>query len=284
MDSNTRELVVIGLRYAGLLGQDAPVPSDADLIDMIAQFQLIRGIESDGKAGNVTLREMGQLRFCAVPDRVSGDGSRCRWDHTTWDGTKFVGPPKNLLLTWHVTNPESAKLPKEVVLQAFGDALGRWAEVAALEFAYVEDPSKANLTFGFGKIDGPSSTLAYQYLPCGPDGPKGRLQGLYDDKEAWVYYPDGPAPASKIDLAVVAAHEGGHGLGLEHGPGGALLAPTYDRNVRVPQEWDKKEIQIRYGPKILSPTEPPVPAVGKIVVEMNGAKYNTDEVRVTVLK
>lgn len=280
MDSSEKELVIQGLVRAGLL-EEHEVYSEARVQEAVRKFQVIRGLDSDGVAGNITIRELNQLRFCAVPDRMTADGARCRWDHTNWDGSKWIGTPKNLELSYHVRNPESSKLPLEVTLQAFADAFRRWEVHAALKFIYVTEPEKANILLDFGKIDGPSSTLAYQYLPCGPQNAGSQLTGKYDDKEDWVYYPDGPSPPSRVDLAVVACHEIGHGLGLEHGPGKALLAPTYDRNVRVPQEWDIKEIQIRYGPKLTTPNAPSTPATGRILVELNGEKIFTNEVKIT---
>lgn len=82
--------------------------------------------------------------------------------------------------------------------------------------------------------------------------------GSFDDDRKWGFCPD-----QGYSIFLVAAHEFGHALGLEHSNDpGALMAPmyTYSKNFRLSQD-DIQGIQSLYGPspdKPLQPTQGPV--------------------------
>lgn len=235
----------------GLVGEKLAGLNEADLI---AEFQRINGLNVDGDLGPVTERKILQPRFCGVKDNVSA--TRARWDHTNWDGAKWKnGVPSNMLLKYHV----AAAIPTWSMQQtydAFASALGSLSAVCAVEFVRLDTPSGANLLYKVGPIDGPSSTLAWCELPVGKDTPATQLNSLIDNGEPWINSAD--PPNGRLDIVRVLAHESGHGLGLEHGPEGCLLAPYYDAHVRVPQAWDITELQLRYGPHVVAtPTTPP---------------------------
>lgn len=265
------DVVITALQRVGLLGE---APSHADVSQAVQKFQAIHGLIVDGEAGPVTQRELARPRFCAVPDRLVMDATqKCRWDHTRWNGTSWnERAPAAMLLRWHVTSALPG-FSVEQTFAAFAEALSYWEAVCAVKF--VRDESQPNLWFNIRRIDRASGTLAWQTLPCGQDSPSTRLEGRYDSDEPWVIS-ESPGP-SKIDAVRVICHEAGHGIGLDHGPEGALLAPYYDRNIRRPQEWDIKEAQHRYGPPIVG-EGPVVPAEGHAVV-MIGVKRWEGELR-----
>jgi hypothetical protein len=250
------------------------------LEESIKKYQEIHGLKVDGVAGPVTQEYLDRPRFCSVPDRQTADGSRCRWDHSKWTGTGWPAgqQPVALVLNWHVV--ESAPgFSYDNTVAIFQDAHNRWSNVCAIIFKYVSNSSQANLLYRFARIDRGGQTLAWQYLPCGPDGPNGQLDGRYDTSERWTYASlEQPPVNSGIDLSAVACHEIGHGIGLEHGPQGALLAPYYSAAVRKPQDWDIKEAQLRYGPPVSAvppePTPPPdpVPPKGQLEIYIDGQK------------
>lgn len=214
--------------------------------EVIETFQRARGINPDGKLGQVTMREAERPRMCAVPDRIAMSAKdKCRWDHSA------LGKGVNMELRYHVVG-SLPSLSKAQTDDAFAEALSYWTAVCAIVFTPVDEPTKANLLCKVGKIDGPSSTLAWCELPCGKDSTSTQLNSLFDSGEPWVISAD--PPSARIDAVRVICHEMGHGIGLDHGPDGNLLAPYYDKTIRKPQSWDIAEAQLRYGK--------PVPIVG----------------------
>jgi len=132
--------------------------------------------------------------------------------------------------------------------------LSSLAEVCGILPQYVDTARSAMVVIAVGRIDGPSGTLAWSELPCGPVG---QLNQKYDSSERWVVHFNGPPPSGKIDIVRVIAHELGHALGLAHGPSGNLMAPTYSSFISRPQSWDISQLRERYGPPIA--VSPPIP-------------------------
>jgi hypothetical protein len=79
--------------------------------------------------------------------------------------------------------------------------------------------SECDVLIGTGKgpqsnFDGPGGTLAWA---CMPDGRDSRLMLRFDDDETWTLDP----MQRGVVVSVVAAHEIGHVLGLDHAVGAA---------------------------------------------------------------
>lgn len=260
-------LARVGLRLIGGL----------NVADLVRRFQGIHGLKTDGFAGPVTQRFLDMPRFCGVRDRETVAGQRCRWDHTTWDGSNFSGQPTAMGLNYFVGEPA----PGLTQQQTEAVAAAAFAEIAAhgaVRFTPITTPTGANVIIKFGQIDGPSATLAYTELPCGPDTPAKLLDFLADNAEPWVDSAD--PPNGKIDFRRVLIHEMLHLMGLEHGPQGCIMAPYYDRSIRTMQAWDIQELQLRYGPPITAPAPPvtpPVNPLAKAVIDVllpTGVKYH----------
>ncbi|XP_041077695.1 72 kDa type IV collagenase-like [Polyodon spathula] len=132
-------------------------------------------------------------------------------------------------------------------------------------------PETAMSTVG-GNADGspcvyPFTFLGKTYDSCTSEG---RSDGKmwcattksYDDDRQWGFCPD-----QGYSLFLVAAHEFGHALGLEHSHDpGALMAPmyTYTKNFRLSND-DIKGIQELYG----APTDRPLPPTQGPVTPMD---------------
>uniref|UniRef100_A0AAY5KR53 72 kDa type IV collagenase n=1 Tax=Esox lucius TaxID=8010 RepID=A0AAY5KR53_ESOLU len=151
-------------------------------------------------------------------------------------------------------------------------------------------PHESMSTVG-GNSEGSPCVFPFTFLGDTYDGctASGRSDGKmwcattksYDDDRKWGFCPD-----QGYSLFLVAAHEFGHALGLEHSQDpGALMAPiyTFTKNFRLSND-DIKGIQELYGgstDKPLSPTQGPVtpmdicnqPVVFDAVAQIRGETF-----------
>ena len=109
---------------------------------------------------------------------------------------------------------------------AIETALKSWSDVAAIKFVQTTQPGLNNsLDFTSVRIDGSGGTLAQAYFPA--DVNRGRLAGdvQFDSAEKWEV--GNSLGGSAFDLVLVAAHEIGHALGLDHSSNAsAILYPS----------------------------------------------------------
>lgn len=133
----------------------------------------------------------------------------------------------------------------EETAQVFAAA---WAKLqAACGIVLRRAERNADITMTVGGIDGPGGTLAWSEIPPGDDRP---LRQKYDTAGPSLRW-DAPR------LLLTAMHEGGHALGLPHGPAGSLMQPTLNTDIDGPQSWDVAQLQQRYGPPRPAQPDPP---------------------------
>jgi hypothetical protein len=122
-------------------------------------------------------------------------------------------------------------------IEELSNAFAIWSAVSNIQFTRVEDTGSAfNAAGASGDIriaahamDGASGVLAHGYYPP-PNGSSAAGDIHFDLAENWSCAPG----AGSIDLGIVAAHEIGHAIGLNHelrsGAAGraALMNPNYN--------------------------------------------------------
>ena len=201
---------------------------------------------------NVPSSAQGQLKYIVTPDnkRVLGvdyaamavqanavctPETPCRYDDLP-DGSlgEFVlsgGVWPNTGLTYSV-GPGTADLAFDSENALVAQAFGLWGNVAKINAAEVAAPNgmlhQSWGSFNHGDpfpFDGPGGVLAHCFFPPPVNGNPIAGDCHYDDSETWVSPSLGGVG---IDTVTVAAHEIGHGLGLQHSADpNSIMAPFY---------------------------------------------------------
>ncbi|XP_026090445.1 stromelysin-3-like [Carassius auratus] len=182
-----------------------------------------------------------------------------RWDKTDLTYKILRGP-------WQIN--------LEKVKHVLEEALRAWSDVTPLTFTEVTS-GRADIMFDFNRywhgdslpFDGPGGILAHAFFPR--TYREGEIHFDYD--ESWTL-----GNSMGIDLLLVAAHEIGHALGLQHSKTrGAVMAPyyTFSYSLKLSED-DKRRIQSLYGTKH---------TVDKIKIEERTPKIKeTNEIETTV--
>ncbi|XP_057604714.1 stromelysin-1-like [Hippopotamus amphibius kiboko] len=217
------------------------------VVEKIREMQKFLGLEMTGKLDSDTLEMMHKPR-CGVPD--------------VGDFSTFLGSPKwrKTHLTYRIVN-YTLDLPRDAVDSAIEKALTVWEKVTPLSFSRIyEGEADIMIIFAvrehgdFFAFDGPGKALAHAY----PPGPGIDGDAHFDDDEQWT------KDTSGVNLFLVAAHELGHSLGLQHSTDPeALMYPVYNpltdlTRFHLSQD-DVNGIQSLYGPPQASPDDPVVP-------------------------
>lgn len=226
------------LRYYKYIKDDFSLD---DFAGGLVRLQKQVGLSSSGELTPKTLRAM-DLPRCGCPERLEEANQLNKWGLSE--------------LTVHISSRDN-DLSKELWDEAIIKALESVEAVCGLRFRIIQS-SSANIVIGVGRgrrdqFDGPSGTLGWCQLPTGSNY-RGQVESKLDADELWVY-PTGRG----IFLQNVVCHEiGGHGLGLPHTDTlRSLMNPFYSQSIATPQEWEIKQLQLRYGKPSTTPENPP---------------------------
>ncbi|XP_063807593.1 collagenase 3-like [Pseudophryne corroboree] len=206
----------------------------ATFVDRIKEMQKFFGMKVTGVLTSETMTMMKAPR-CGMPD-VSE--FRAFPGRPTW--------PRSAL-TYRIEN-YTPDLPSRVVDDAIQRAFSVWSQVTPLTFSRVNS-RQADILIQFSPrahgdrspFDGRNGVLAHAYAPSAGIGGDAH----FDEDETWTNDRRG------FNLFLVAAHEFGHSLGLDHSNDReALMFPTYryvnTDNFRLSQD-DINGIQSLYG-------------------------------------
>ncbi|XP_064620930.1 matrix metalloproteinase-19-like [Lineus longissimus] len=231
----------------------------------IRQFQKRLKLKETGVLNEETLTWMTKPR-CGMPDQVP-DGSDLMLDGDEFGpasddagqiaqsfsvpGSKWS--KKSMTYRIHNFSPD---LDQGTQRRAIWEAFKYWSDVADLQFSETTGEADINIKFTYSEhgdgsynaFDGQGGVLAHAFFP--ENG-----ETHFDESETWT---DGEDRGT--NLAIVAAHELGHALGLGHSEiGEALMAPYYQGyipNFQLHAD-DIAGVQKLYGQK-QEATDPPL--------------------------
>ncbi|XP_030293156.1 matrix metalloproteinase-18-like [Sparus aurata] len=221
------------------------------MTEKLREMQKFFGLQITGIPDAETLKMMKKPR-CGNPDTKPASYSVFGEDEK-WQ--------KNSL-TYRIVN-YTPDISRSEVDDSIEKALQVWAKVTPLTFTRINSGT-ADIMISFGSgahgdgypFDGPDGTLAHAFGPSPGIGGDAH----FDDAEPFTFRSN-----NGINLFIVAAHEFGHSLGLDHSRvSGALMFPTYSyRNPDtfvLPQD-DVNGIQSLYGsnPTTTTPTTTTAP-------------------------
>ncbi|XP_069689646.1 matrix metalloproteinase-14-like [Periplaneta americana] len=210
----------------------------------VADFQKFVGLEATGKVNEET-HDMMQTPRCGVKDKHDFDEKKNMGKRYKI----FGGPWKKHNLTYSISRfPSGIDLVGAAIEEEIQMALATWAAVADLTFMPVAANKRAdiNITFVSGDhddsqpFDGKGMVLAHAFHP-----PSGKVH--FDNDEPWTI-----RKYKGQNLLLVAVHEFGHALGLDHSNTKKSImypfATSYYPSFKLHND-DIKGIQSLYGKK-----------------------------------
>lgn len=212
----------------------------------VVLYQGFNGLKADGVVGPKTIRRMTVVR-CGNPDVIpQDDGPEEFAVHgSQWSTTDLRYRFDSL----------SEDLSAQDVRTAMSEAMAQWSLVSPLRFTEVDAEAEAEIQIGWHRADhGDGSpfdeggaedrnVLAHCFFPPPGGGPSAG-DCHFDEFEKWTV----DTPPTGFDLATVALHELGHGLGLRHSavPSTVMFA-SYDGARRELTQDDIDGIRAIYG-------------------------------------
>ncbi len=196
----------------------------------VASYQRFAGLEPDGVLGPITDRSILAPR-CGCSDvlAIRDRSGQCAWKRSDFPVAYWV----------------DSRLPR-AIRESVAPAFALWESVAAVSFRQVRNRTEARWLITPARIDRAGGILADQELPCGQET-REAIRMRLDTHETWTL---SAGDRGRILALNVIAHEIGHGLGIAHispAKGRALMNPTYDPRLALPQELDIAEAVERYG-------------------------------------
>ncbi|KAF7700950.1 collagenase 3-like [Silurus meridionalis] len=250
IEKNDEEFAKNYLKKLYNMEEESKQPSGRTVDEMslkLGEMQQFFGLKVTGTLDAETMEMMKKPR-CGVPDVAA---YKARPQSYKWSTNS---------LTYRILNytPDMSEAEVDASIEK---ALQVWANVTPLKFTRIYS-GVADIMISFvvrdhgdgSPFDGPNGFLAHAFFPAPGIGGDAH----FDDDETFTF-----RSTRGYNLFLVAAHEFGHSLGLEHSNvPGALMYPTYSPvNVDkylLPRD-DVNRIQALYGRNTEKPVNPDKP-------------------------